>query len=917
MKLTVGWGLSGPAFVDESGATARVGQPTWGPSELLRDLELRLGLPGEGDAESVRVPKYRARVAHLADAGAFYARSFEVDPIGTARALLAFRDALVEAGWDGTLVANGGVRLAALAAIEAALAEPLPRTLPDRLVCVEAALRARAARAPLYREIALVEERALWPTRWQSIFALLEACGTRLARVYASLPGAPAGTDLGVLQRLLRGEVSGPVDVKGDGSLVLLRGETPDEVAEASAALLRSYKEGTLVIRSLPAAPLEAALVQQALPGQGYVGKSAWRPAMQVLSLALELAFEPRDPRRVLELLTLPVGPFRGRVGAQLARAVAKQPGVGGQEWQRRKALLAEALRDEEATRRRAAGEDDVEAASERHAAERLRRVEEWFETNGAGPEGAERSALITLGRRVCDWLERRLRNGELDVYGAAHARAKHFVEALVHDTWDVLSRAAARQLLEDIAWSEQGHALTLERTGRIPHVAHPSAILASARTVVFWGFVSTVEQRPQVLPWNRAERTALAAAGMRFSDQAGQIACEANAWRRAVLAARERVLFVVPNRAAGRPMSPHSLWHEIAARLDLDEEAAAKLTRSARSLLHEGAEAALAVEELVPRALPVARVAWSLSGAPFSETSESEAASATALEKLAGCPLAWVLKRAGVQLGMIAKIPEGPLLNGGLGHRLVEALFRDGAFAGKEPAFLARAEALLSELVRTEAATLLLPGAASERAQLEAQLHRGVRALYRYLAESGFRIAAVEEAVEIDSVIGKVSARLDLRLSDGQGNPAVLDLKWGAGSYTKKVEQGLAVQLAAYSRALRAGYEGAAMPPAAYFSLGSGRVLSADPRMSPPKLLQGPSLEETWARLERTLRAVRTRLAEGQVLVGGTESAPRLLHALEISEAEQAKYLAIAKADTCEYCAYAGLCGKAWEAFQ
>ena len=64
------------------------------------------------------------------------------------------------------------------------------------------------------------------------------------------------------------------------------------------------------------------------------------------------LAFEPRDPRRVLELLTLSVGPFRGRVGSQLARAMAKQPGVGeGQEWKRRKARLLEELREEGAKR--------------------------------------------------------------------------------------------------------------------------------------------------------------------------------------------------------------------------------------------------------------------------------------------------------------------------------------------------------------------------------------------------------------------------------------------------------------------------------------------------------------------------------------------------------------------------------------
>ena len=78
----------------------------WGSTGLLRDLELRLALSGAISPRSVRVPRYAAQIAALGDAGAFYAASFATDALGTADTLLAWRDALVEAGW----LEDSGVR---------------------------------------------------------------------------------------------------------------------------------------------------------------------------------------------------------------------------------------------------------------------------------------------------------------------------------------------------------------------------------------------------------------------------------------------------------------------------------------------------------------------------------------------------------------------------------------------------------------------------------------------------------------------------------------------------------------------------------------------------------------------------------------------------------------------------------------
>lgn len=922
MRILLGWDLGGPSFSERDvDLRARLGEPVWGPGDMLRDLHLRLGLPPAEAAASVRVPRWAARIEALGDTEAFYARSFKTDALGTARTLLAWRDALVEAGWDGSPIAGGGDRLMALARIEAQGAIELPAGRADRLARVEAELSVVAHR--IYDSITLVEERALWSRRWQRIFARLEQLGTELASAAPALPGAAADTDLGLLQRLLRGEAATavlPAAIRGDGTLLVLRGETGAELAALTASILATHDDA-LVVRSTDAGILESALQREGLAGQGYAGSSGARPAMQVLPLALELAFEPRDPYRVLELLTLPVGPFQGLVGSKLARAVSKQPGIGGQEWTKQRERVAEALTKAETKRQidKGLAPDAAEAAAATYVAARLDRVREWLETPGAGPEGAPRTTLLALATRVRTWLQKRLgapSDDAGDIYGAAFAQAQAFTEALTTESRTVFTREEARHLLDTVVRSAEGHVLSIERAGRIPHVRHPGAILAPARNVVFWGFVASAAKRPALLPWNRAERAALDHAGVVLPDPARLLQADAAAWRRGVLAAKERVLLVIPAAVKGEATSPHPMWDEIAARLQLDEPATGRITRHAGAMLADDTRTLAKVTELPPLDLPGSRTEWRVPPELLADNDERRGAYATALEKLAGCPLAWVLEhRAGLRKGAIAKVAGGPMLNGNLSHRLVEELHKEGAFTTDDKAFAERVGAVLERLIATEGATLLLPGGAFERTQLRVQIARAMRELRRYLDDAGFRIAGVEESISIDSAIGTLTGRLDVRLVDAEGKPAVLDLKWGASSYRELLEKGRAVQLAIYARALRAGAD--ALPPAAYFAISSARVLTTDPRMKAKRPLEGPTLEDTWTRVDRTAAEVLKSLGGGKIYVAAKKTGLPLLGALGVPEEHHDQHYATEPEAPCTYCDYPALCGRSWEGVQ
>lgn len=904
----VGLRLGGAALTpydDLAPDTGTLGRPVWGPRELLADLELRLGLPRDEAPAALREQAFAARLKALVAPGKFWAASFGVDPSGTAAALLAWRDGLVDSGWDGAPIAGGGGRLGGLAEVEALCAPALPAGTVDRLVRVERALAA-GDKPPPYDAVSLAEPGALWSARWRRVFALLEARGASFAVIEPRFEAAPAGTDLGRIQALMRGEEGPTGPLAGDGTLLLLRAPTSWELGETVAALLRAEgpaRGSTVVIRGGEQAALDAGLAAQGMASLGLASASPRRPALQVLPLAIELAFEPRDPYRVLELLTLAVSPFQGRVGRELARALTEAPGIDGPEWRAAKAKLREPVAGRSA---------DELTRIER----RLARVEQWLEAPGVPRgEAAPRERLVEVAARVEEWLRARVAldsadSSEQAVLGAAYAQARAFRQVLADDVRPALSLVEARTLGDRVTSAGQRIALAHERAGRLDHVDEPGALLVTRDTVVFWHAVAGTERRAFPEPWREPEREALSAAGVELPDIDARLADENTAWRRAVLAARARVIFAVPDTAAGSVCAPHPLWEEIVARLRADEAAVASLTRTA----HQLRAARLPLAPAPGANLPPGRVEWRL---PASAARAADVHSASSLDELLRCPLRWTLKRrAKLYAGAVAQLPPDHKLAGTIGHRLVETLHVSGKLTTDAAELRRAAAAALETLLREEGTPWLLPGRAFDREQKKAALIHAVERLAAGLSESGLTVEAVEESLEAPWGERTLQGRADLLARDAAGRRVIVDLKWGASSYRDLLRAGLALQLAVYARAAAAGRP----VPAGYFSLKATSFLTTEPGLfADVEPLDGPSPGETLDRAERTLGLVEEALRQGRVPAAGVASSQGLLPVLGVAPTDEARYLDYRKAPdgACQYCDHDAICGKAWESLR
>ncbi len=904
MRVLVGLDLGGASLTahdDLSRGSGVLGSVCWSPSELLRDLELRLGLSLPRSPHAIRVARFAARMSKLSPEGRYYSRAFAVDALGTAAAMLALRDALIEAGWSGRPFHNGGERLDSLHELEQVTEPTLPAGDADRLIAV--AVELTRVGFSVYGELTLVEPIEDWSIAWRRIFEALKRAGTRVAVERPFLPGAPGDTDLGRLQRALRGEWPDDqrLELYGDGSFVVIDAETSWQAAHTSAAILAQASEtDTVVIREHDPAALDNALEALSVRTQGVRTVSAWRSALQILPLALELAFEPKDPYRVLELLTLPVGPFTGFLGHALARALAQSPGIGSPAWEFVKQQLP-----------------NREQAPQR-SAEHLARIAEWLEAPGVdGRLGAPIPTLLAVVARVRDWLLTRVASTPEDsLLLVAAQQAAVLTTALESDPRATLTLIQVRQLAESVLAHGTSAELLREPAGRIPCVSSPSH-LRTARKSVLWSSFIASPSAPRAVRWRRQEAAALGNASLSFPEPGQRLSGRAAAARVAFCCATERLVLVVPREQMGQALARHPLWEELLASARLDERSFDPVTVSARELCEPGTSGLLnPALRLVPRKalpLPGGHSEWRV---PAEQIVPVDRFSPASLEALLGCPLEWALRhRAAVRSGGHA-LPPLHLLNGSLGHRLIELLHGTGAFEADETSLRAQAEAHLKPLFEREGALLLRPGLGFERAQLEQQLLHAVLELARLLRGAGLRIVAVEQSIEAPCEGGRLDGRLDLLVATENGEHAIIDMKGGMSIYRELLRSGRAVQLAAYAFAHAA--DGSAWPDAGYFSLKQGKLFGLASRVLPhSEVVSGPSLSDTWHSVERSMRRALPLAQVGRFPVTGVRGAPSLLDALGVSESETPLHFALPSGARCEYCHYDALCGRRWEVLQ
>lgn len=885
MRLTFGLMCDGPAYPDFAhGAVGVLDEAVVGPQGLISILETQLGLTGPSVSPAVRKAAYVSKVqaALSVQNDLFFARSFAVDSWATACRLLEWRDELILHGWDGSAV--GSSRIDAIAAVEAT-EQSLPAGLADRCRAVLQALGVRPA--VNIDALTVVEPRELLPPYWARLIASLENLGVVITTQELGRAKAP---DLGAVQQhLLQGY---PVSLQGDGSFVLVEAVTALAATEAIAEWLchcsEEELEGTVVLcPDGDTVPLDRALAARGLPQLGLSPSSPFRGALQLLPLAFAIAWSPLDPKPLLDMLMLQQGPLPGFAARKLARALSKEPGIGGARW-------ATAWEQIEATL--------LERGDERRAVDdRIKRMRAWTEggqfSRKSGIPSSEARAIAT---RVAEWARGRAIAAGDELFTALANAATSVAAAVDLLEMEQLPATLINRLLEEVLAEGASDPLHVATAGGLRVVRSPAAVWDSASRIIWWPFEGPGEQVAPT-PWSASEIIALEAVGCSIESPAQQAARIAWGYEHLVHSARDNLILVSAEHNAGGEAVKHPLAHQLAPIVAPQREI---VTWAAENLSGQStcevAGRLLRREEVRQELPPKQRALWDLPAGIIAAL-QDRTESATSFERLVDCQLRWLLLDV-MQLscGQVAEIPRSDQLIGNLAHELANRIFEPGPVP--DPAHVkARALELFNEVASAIAAPLHHPAHAGELATARRQIPRALEHLARLLLAKGVAVLGTE--VEREGKFGSlhVKGRIDLVVEHPVHGPAVIDLKWTKSIRRRRAEvtEGRALQLATYGAI--AATDAAPIVPGAYYLLNQRLLLGP----SGLYLLEGGieaerTLGDTWVALSETWRHWHGLASRGVAVASGTDgAAAHIAHDLPFAPGDE----------PCRYCELNGLC--------
>jgi hypothetical protein len=858
----------------------RFNESICGPQGFLRLLELRLGLASKPASTAGRIVQYREFLQNAASLKErFYTASFAKDPLAVAETLLRWRDELVLVGWNGSPDPAPSGRIGDLAEVEGLAGSNLLPGFADR---IRKALAELDRRDPKLAAIEVLEDRDSLPLLLRRVFVKLGA-SFRSVGAETLRPAAIPGTDLHKIQEALA--IPGqnrPIKLDYDGSITFVSAYSEITLAHLAAQLFqrsRAPNESATLIAQSACSHLDTALRSLDEPVLGLSVRSAQRPVLQTLALALALRWEPLDPRDLLAFLIHPVSPMNKGLRDKLACAVAERPGIGGIEWNG-------ALAENEAF---LVNKFSADASGLKKA---LKKMEEslsrWVVVPRFDPQaGAPGSELSETCAAMAPWAMAQAGDSHL-----AGAMAEQFAQlasgarelAAILRTVSIVSRAQLDRLVDQVVGSGVNGSHTVAESGHIHSLTAPGAFLEPAETVLWWDFRGSISSPGT--PWTKAEIEQLQRSGVELLLPITRRERENVATLRPVFGARKQLVFMSPRMVGNEPALCHPFRDRIQSLID----GVLPIFDLDRHLTDPNAAPPLPLVAPKLYAFPRLRLAgirrwWKLSGGQYLNSRDRESFSSS--EKFIFNPTAWVLRYK-------AKLWNGRLLGtdlvcggrqrGNLLHRLFELVFASDPPIDWWNASRLQMDLWLEKewqnLLPMEGANLRLPG---YKVIAEGLLDEGKRAIWvliEHLRVAGVtKTSANVQTLEIPFVGGNIYGFLDLLVENASGQKAVIDLKYGGFKQkSQELSDNLHLQLAVYARLVD---QGSAWPEAAFLILGKRALLAQQRNFFPDadivsSKLSPSGLQACWNEFEELWKWRRDLLDQGWIecAVSGSDGA-------------------------------------------
>ena len=747
MKLNVVFGMGLDGFLYPAGAESLNGA-RFGEKGFLEFLEGRAGIVVLDPAASAqRIAAYHKAMSGVS--GAFYDKSFDIDPWGTAKTVLAWRDSLIAGGWDGETDFPDNPRLHTLYEIEKSRdAAGFKNGFADRLRAVSAALP--DADTDDIGKIALTTPYGLLPRLWRLVLDALREKGVVCEDLSHDYGRAP--------------EV---VVLESDNDLT-----AAEVIAERLA--LADKDDGDIVLIGKDNAALNAALKKRGLPVLESNTASAHRSMLQVLPCLIEVMEKPLSMQKLYNFLRLPETPLTK--GGRLAGVLEDLPGIGNKKWNERLKNLKEQEKDVDWDYWLGLAGKYEEKIPVPDLAEIVGKLKDWF----GKKKGILVSAAVKQAEKFIAAAESFAQSGEID-----------FVQL--------------RKILDSVSLDAENPYEEERVVSPWLSVSSPAKVLGAPKTAVWYDFRNDVSLSA-VYPWTVAEEKALRGGDVYPATGADLAERAALEWNNVLRA--EKLIVSVLKTDRGEEFEPHPFLDKIKA--EAETEGTKKISKTVDASLSAGkidlfGKTVKIDTSDLPEKTDAPVCVGKIDKKPSSATSMQALIDCPLkwyfhyrldlgdnLPSLQSEPLA---------LGSLAHKVVEILTNGDKKWPL-----------WNEEKLKEKTEELFEKLVAEQAAFLSEKGREDEKIRVGKNVLNAVLKLKDFIADNKLEIVASEEGFGKDKELkyDEYDGSIDLRLKQGRKD-IVLDMKYSdKKKYEDALKENKSVQLALYGKVLgtdTAGY--------------------------------------------------------------------------------------------------------------
>ncbi len=800
MILKFGLEFDDLVFDNQQDNATCIGHIHIGPNGLIGILEKYLGLQGPlSENNSLRIEQYRQAIKNnlkSASKEEFYKSAFEADELGTAHAMLQMRDELLLSGCHFDETDDLPQRIKSIHQLELYFSKRLIPGFADRVSTIIQQLKTKHTELP-FDAIQIIEPKSILSKYLLEIFSNLKKKGIRIE--YSTKENTiHIKTDLDEFRNRISNTIENTKEkkkIKADGSIIIIKAKRETEAAEFIAKLLKQnidYRPLCLIPEKNRA--LDNAIIQEGVSSLGILSASLGRPSLQILKLITAFLWEPIDPYKILEFLNLTLKPLDNQLALVIGRLMAEYPGMKSDLWNFK---INEYFNDLE-NKKHGKNDLSIEQIKDQYFT--------WFErkrydVNGSIP------VFETIGifKYIEEWA-----GTEFEKLGSKNTslivlreQAKKIVELLqeLPEGENKLSYLKLERIVRTVY--EPAPVLFREtETGHLPFIYNNSSICGTVADLLWWNF--TDHERDYFFSkWYPEELEY-------FSKKKWKINTPSDLnrlalWQRnqPVITTKKRIVFVAPEKVAGKNVQAHSLEGDLKALFgDLSP-----LTYDVES--GQGKEYLkkfFNLPELIPVEHQKLGTPKSFLNIKLSDKLKNiDEETFTSLDTLFYYPYKWLFKYK-IDLhktASILSIVKENTLKGNLAHRLFEQLFKEKIDNWNKSDVENWLDSRSKNLMKKEGAVLLMYGKEPDKIAFLRKVKNAAWTLVNMIQNNGWNIKSSEMPLQGKFLGRPVKGKADLVLERGD-ELAVVDLKWGGKSRRfDQIKNKEDLQLVMYSKLL------------------------------------------------------------------------------------------------------------------